>query len=316
MSTDQSRAIPSIAGFWRRLGAFLLDALLLGAVGLTAGLFLTPQFVQLGPRGRLLGFAVAWLYFSIGNSRLCGGQTLGKKLLKVKVIANDGALLSLPRSLVRFLPLGLPWFLNNAQLPESVLLSFWVYLFSILVFGLGLSVIYLYLFNRRSRQSLHDLLVGSYVVSAQSSGALETPPLWAGHLIVCGLVLAIAGLTPYIALNLAAREPFATLLEVVRGVNSEPWAVNARVDQGKTLTRSNQGNHTVAWMKITVYCRDSDIKNADRAKHVAKKALSIDSSAAGLDLIQVTLVYGYDIGIASLWRSQNNAYSPAQWVVQ
>src|SRR4051812_31819978 len=125
MSTNQSSDVRPIAGFWRRLGAFCLDCLLLAAIGLAVGFFLTDEFVRLGPWGRLLGFSVALTYFGTLNSVLMGGQTLGKRLLKIKVVAKSGTPLSVPKSLLRFLPLGAPWFLNGAQFSDSVLFSSW-----------------------------------------------------------------------------------------------------------------------------------------------------------------------------------------------
>ena len=146
MSTEQSTEPRILASLWRRLGAFFLDCLFLGAIGLAIGSFFVQRLVDLGPWGRLLGFAVAITYFGAFNSNLGKGQTLGKRLLKIKVIGRDGTSLSLPKALLRFVPLGVPWFLNNAQFPESVLLSPSIYALSVGVFGVGLSVVYLYFF--------------------------------------------------------------------------------------------------------------------------------------------------------------------------
>ena len=33
-----------------------------------------------------------------------------------------------------------------------------------------------------------------------------------------------------------------------------------------------------------------------------------------VDVLQVTLIYGYDIGIASAQRSQSYAHAPAEWI--
>jgi uncharacterized RDD family membrane protein YckC len=294
-----------------------LDCLLLGAIGVSVGFFLADEFVRLGPWGRLLGFLVAMAYFGTLNSRLTGGQTLGKRLLKIKVVAKDGTPLTVQESFLRFLPLGVPWFLNNAQFSESMLFSSWVYGLSIAVFGLGLSVVYLYVFNRKSRQSLHDLLVGSYVVPAEATGPVASAAPWPLHLAVCVLLVVVSGITPYFTKNLAAREPFASLVSVLRAVSSEPWVIHALVNKGKSfMATTDKGKSTTTYLRITAYSKDPDIKDAARAKQLAKIALSVDSSAGSLDIIQVTLVYGYDIGIASSWRSQNSAHSPAEWLAQ
>ena len=317
MSTDQPSEIRTIPGFWRRLGAFFLDSLLLGAIGVAFGFFLTDEFVRLGPWGRLLGFSVAITYFGTLNSRLAGGQTLGKRALKIKVVAKDGTPLSIPKAFLRFLPLGAAWFLNNAQFSESVLFSFWLYVLSVAVFGIGLSIIYLYVFNRKSRQSLHDLLVGSYVVSADASGAVEVPAPWQGHLAVCAFLVLASGIAPYFTKDLAANEPFASLMNVYRVVSSEPWVVYAKVNKGQAfIATTNKGKSSTTYLSITAYSRDPNIDDAERAKQLANLALSTDSSAGSVDVIQVTLVYGYDIGIASSWRTKAHAHTPAEWRAQ
>jgi uncharacterized RDD family membrane protein YckC len=317
MTNDQLSEHRSIAGFWRRLGAFFIDCLLLGAIGLGIGFFLTQELVSLGPWGRLLGFVVAFTYFGILNSRLGGGQTLGKRVLNIKVVKRNGSQLSVTRSFLRFLLLGAPWFLNNAQLPDSVLLSFWFYILSITIFGIGLSIIYLFVFNRRTRQSLHDLLVGSYVVPSKVEGTLLTVAPWQFHLVVCGLLIVASGVTPYFAKNLAASEPFSSMMNIYRAVKAEPWVVHVQVNKGKTFVATlKKGQSETTYLNVMAYAKDPDLLNLERAKKLTMLALATDSSIRSLDVVQVTLAYGYDIGIASSWRSKSYAYSPEEWVGQ
>ena len=71
-----------ISGFWRRIGAFVIDSILLGLLGLLLGLFLEDFFVEIGGWGRFIGFVIAILYFGEMNSKVADGQTIGKKALK------------------------------------------------------------------------------------------------------------------------------------------------------------------------------------------------------------------------------------------
>lgn len=316
MSPDQSDNTRTVAGFWRRLGAFFVDCLLLGTIGAAAGFFLIDEFVRLGPWGRLLGFCVALAYFGTLNSRLGGGQTLGKRLLKIRVVDKDGSPLPVPWSFLRFLPLGAAWFLNNAQFSDSVLLSPWLYVLSVAVFGVGLSIVYLYIFNRATRQSVHDIMVGSYVVSAAAVGPVEAANPARLHLGVCAALVVAAGVTPYFTKGLAASEPFLSLLSIQHSVGSEPWVVHAQVQKGTSTTSTDQGKSMTTFLSVTAFLKDSDIQSAERAKQLATLALSVDSSARTLNIVQVILVYGYDIGIASFWRSQNHAHTPAEWLAQ
>ena len=63
-TTEAGRDGPSqtapFAGFWRRVAAFAVDALLLGCVGLLLGWLAFDALAALGGWGRLVGFALAW----------------------------------------------------------------------------------------------------------------------------------------------------------------------------------------------------------------------------------------------------------------
>ena len=213
MSNDEPQvpANPVIAGFWRRAGAFVADFLLLVAVGLLLGVAFAPQFAQMGPWGKLVGFGIALVYFGVLNSRLGAGQTLGKRLLGIRVAGEQGNALSLPRAFVRFLPVGIPWFLNGARLDPAVLESAWMGVLSLLVFGVSLCSLYLVIFNRRTRQTLHDRIVKSYVVRKTSEGAFVREPIPKRHLAVCGVVMIVAASAPVLMSFLAQATPFAAL---------------------------------------------------------------------------------------------------------
>lgn len=317
MGTNQTDKPQQIAGFWRRLGAFFIDCLLLGIIGLGIGYFLTQEIVNLGAWGRLLGFTVALIYFGLLNSKLSNGQTLGKRSLKIKVVTRAGAPLSVVRSFVRFIPLGVAWFLNDAQLPASVIFTSWIYMLSVAVFGMGLSIIYLYIFNRQTRQSLHDLLVESYVVMANAEGSIPATKTWRLHLTVCTLLLVASGVAPYYLKGLATNEPFASMMNIYRAAMTEPSVVNVQVNKGKSFVTSlKNGRSESTYLNLVAYINKPDIQNAGNAKRLAMLAITTDSTVNSVDVIQVTLAYGYDIGIASSWRSQTYSHSPGEWVAQ
>jgi uncharacterized RDD family membrane protein YckC len=296
------------AGFWRRAGAFTVDGVLIGLVGLTLGSTVTDQLARLGVWGRLLGFAVALGYFGVMNSRLSAGQTLGKRLLRIKVVDGRGAPLSVARSFVRFLPFGIPWFLNGAPFPERLLFSPFIYVLSLAVFGVGLSLLYLFIFNRPSRQSLHDLAVGSFVVSSGAEGEVRSAAPWRGHLAICGLFVVAAAIAPVFTTKLAQGETFGPMLKVLRAVNAEPWVVTSQVNRGINYN----GQSRTQYFLIVAYLRDSKIQDSARASRLAKLAAEADPTVRSLDVLQVTFVYGFDIGIASSWRTQAHTFAPRE----
>jgi uncharacterized RDD family membrane protein YckC len=90
-----------IAGFWRRLFAFLLDGVLLGVLGFCIGLAAYDNLVALGDWGRALGFCIALGYFGVMDSELTGGQTVGKLLTGIKVVTATGVPLRVGASTLR-----------------------------------------------------------------------------------------------------------------------------------------------------------------------------------------------------------------------
>lgn len=176
-----------IAGFWKRLLALIIDSLLLGAVGFLLGLMFFDQFARLGGWGRLVGFIIALLYFGVFNSSIGKGQTIGKRITSIKVVDREGQFLSPQKSFLRSTILEVPFFLNGALIPPSVLISPLGVLVGLIIFGIGGAIIYLYIFNRRTRQSLHDLAAGSFVIRSFAAA----PPVAIGiskfHIVVVGV---------------------------------------------------------------------------------------------------------------------------------
>src|SRR5476649_1025783 len=158
----------SFAGFWRRAVAFLVDGLILGLIGYGLGLVLFDTFVAMGPWGRVVGFGVAMAYFVAQESGRGGGQSLGKRLLRIRVVDAQGRVLSPARSVARFTVFGVPYFLNGAELPMGVMTFAGGVPAALVVLGGLLALTYLLVFNRRTRQSLHDLAVGAFVVRVRA----------------------------------------------------------------------------------------------------------------------------------------------------
>ncbi len=307
LSTDNT-PVSYAAGFWRRSIAFLVDALVLGLVGALAGWALFDVFARMGGYARVVGLVVALAFFGVMNSALFGGQTLGKRLLKVRVVGKDGALLSLPQSLLRYTILGVPFFLNGAPFDSAVLFSPMGYVLSLLIFGGMLSILYLYVFNRHGRRSLHDLVVGSSVVSAQTPIAAVRPqPVWRVHVAVVGVLLIAAAIMPAFTGRLAQGDLFKDLLLAHEAVNAEPGVQNAQLVHS-TSFRSGSANvqSAIAQVKLA----EPRVDDGALAEHLARVILANDQKAAAMSTIQVTLVYGYDLGIASSWRSHSYQFDP------
>jgi uncharacterized RDD family membrane protein YckC len=182
-AVEEGPALPvTVAGISRRIGAFIIDSLILALIGLIVGACLRDQLAALGPWGRVVGFVIATYYFGVPQSRIGGGQSLGMRILKLRVIRPDGAALGLGAALLRAAIFCLAYFLSGLPAAFITLNEWFASGLSMLLFGVSFCVTYLLLFNRKTRQSLHDLAVGAFVVRA-TRGPLALPAagVWRGH---------------------------------------------------------------------------------------------------------------------------------------
>ena len=312
METVAAEATPSpVGGFWRRLAAFLIDSVTLGLVGMIAGFAMFDILAQLGPYGRVLGFAVALLYFGVLNSRIGGGQTLGKRALSIRAVTLDGQLMSLPRSLLRYSVLGIPFFLNNAPLPLDVVMSPWSYVISLIVFGGMLSILYLLVFNRATRRSLHDFAAGSWVVrTAAPASPAQVPRLWRGHVIAVALLMVTALSLPLLAQRLTQLPLFADLLPAFEAINAEPGVKYATLNAG--FSSGSGGEHT--YVAAMLQLDNPRVEDKPFAKRIASKILQAGPGFAKRDVVAVTLTYGYDLGISKGWHSYAFQFAPDELV--
>ena len=89
------------AGMLARIGALVIDVLVLHFIGLALIRLVPEALVNVGWAGPWLGLLVASLYFGLGASVLTGGRTVGKLILQLRVVDVTGPELSVGRALVR-----------------------------------------------------------------------------------------------------------------------------------------------------------------------------------------------------------------------
>ncbi|MGR5175854.1 RDD family protein [Vibrio mediterranei] len=304
-----------ICGFWRRIGALFIDTLLLGVFGYVVGLLLEDTLVQLGGWGRLIGFAVSITYFGVMNSSIANGQTIGKKILKIRVVDSSNSTVSLPKSFLRYSFLAVPFSLNGAQITNEALFSYLTYPLSFIIFGGLLSISYLYVFNRVTRQSLHDLVIGTYVVNAEVNSE-ELPSIWKPHLGVVATLFIASVLVPAFTSDLAKSEPYKALLAVQEAINNNESVKYARVKEGSsTFTSSDSGSTTTTYVNTQAFLYKNNVDDPGTAKQLAQTIIETYPKSLNKNVIQVTLTYGYDIGIASKWNSYNYQFNPQELTI-
>ena len=91
------------AGFWIRTFAYIIDAIGIGIVSGIVG-----SIVGGGPTGTTsngLSILIGLAYFAYFWSAQGGGQTLGMRVLNLKVVRTDGSALTLTQALIRYVGL-------------------------------------------------------------------------------------------------------------------------------------------------------------------------------------------------------------------
>lgn len=301
-----------ISGFWRRIVALVIDTIILGIVGQCLGVILETTFVAMGSLGRLVGFFIALAYFGIFNSKLVNGQTFGKRFLNIRVVDSNNEPLEVYRSIARYSILAIPFSLNGMQFPDEFLTSFFIYILSMIVFGGLASVIYLYIFNRTTRQSLHDISIGSYVVNVGAQQQF-VGNVWKPHFVIVALFFLTAAIVPIFTLNMAQQEPFVDLMASRKAVMEHPSVQFAGVSYGKsTFTSIESGTTETTYTSAKVSLLQNDIANEGLARSLAISIVDNYQESIRKDVLQIHLVYGFDIGIASRWNTHTHRFNPRE----
>jgi uncharacterized RDD family membrane protein YckC len=314
-----------IAGFWSRILALLVDMALLALVGIVIGAVAYRQVVALGQEGRLIGAAITLVYFGFFNSSLGGGATPGKRMLDLRVVGRDGNPIGLLRTLLRTFVFWTPYYLNGVTfrpipglqsgaatgIVVGILLAF-------VVFGGTGFILYLYIFNRRTRQSLHDLIAGTFVVRADSAGAPVRAHFWKGHLAFAMLACAAVAAMPIAFFLSFSGTQFATTMSKTAAIQSAvaayPGVDTAQVTVNTFWASSFNGpSVTRTTLAVTVRMRDvpasMDAAQDDIAEIVFKTAPTILDQ----QYLQVSVAYGYDLGIFKWTNANGYVNIPEVW---
>ncbi len=90
-------------GFWIRVVAYIIDAIVLGVVGTIIGGFLDPD--PAAPSRTSLNLLLGLVYFLYFWSAQGGGQTLGMRVFNLKVVRTDGSALTVVQAIIRYVGL-------------------------------------------------------------------------------------------------------------------------------------------------------------------------------------------------------------------
>ena len=141
-----SGVISDKVGFWRRTGAYLIDAIALAIITSIIGGILFPapagvpdDLTAAYQRSSSFNLLVNAVYF-VGLWVYWNGQTLGMKVLGIKVVKTDGSALTISTGIIRFI---------------GLIISFLCLLIGVIWVAFD-----------ANKQGWHDKMAGTYVVKA------------------------------------------------------------------------------------------------------------------------------------------------------
>ena len=291
----------TICGFWRRIAALVIDWVILAIPLEVFGWSFFGKLSQIGDRAAVIGILVAVTYFGILGSSMGNGQTIGMRVCSIKVVDADGRLLTLPRSLVRYSILWIPLALSGAAMPNILVAIVDIALFFIF---------YLYVFNRRTRQSLHDIAVGSFVIDSATAGQPIQKRMWkvqwaiASACVIAGMAAA-AVVTPM----LKRIGPFPELLAIQQQI-----AASGDVHQVGVQASVNWMNgQTSHYLVVTAIWKGRPQDYEKAATKLASIVMRADPNVMQRDLLQINIRSDFNLGLATGGLSRSFSHRPSEW---
>lgn len=293
------------AGFWRRTAAFAIDGIVLGLIGMAVIALSFEWLARIGEWARLIGFALGSLYFILmeGVSGRC--QSLGKQALKIKVvrIAPDGFVSLTPiQAWLRYSIIAVPVVLGGMGFVDTPAMRQGTSLLAIanstVVFLWEMVLVYLLVFNKPSRRSLHDMAFSTAVVRVDAH-ASQNAPVRRTHWIAMGVIgsLVVVGSA---VLRHRFDEALSGLQEIQQAVADVPGVRQSSVsDMHRVGATSSSTTQTIITAAVTTPALQTEAE----AIEIVRAAFAVAPALANQDAVTVVMVRSAELGIAR-WRWQ------------
>jgi uncharacterized RDD family membrane protein YckC len=300
-----------LSKFWSRIWALLIDSIIIGVFGFILGFIFKTFFISLGENAKLIGWIISLAYFAVLNSNLNKGQTFGKKMMSIQVVDIKGNFISLKTSFIRALIFTTPFFLNGFKIPGADAFSVVTIIQGIIIFTIGIGTIIFYIFNKETRQSLHDLVAKTYVVQDYRNNTVTMMPNVKNlSFYLTGGLFLIVILTSIYTLNSHSR--ISKLIPVYQSILKQEHVTNAAVSMNYDPIIDSTG--TKHFMYTVSFKTDQNLKfdfndesNTDnpQIKQAAETFINSNAFESDNDILNVVINSGFDIGIAR----QNYSYN-------
>lgn len=292
-----------LSKFWSRVWALLIDSLILGIFGYILGSVFENFFISLGEEAKLIGWFISLAYFSILNSKLNNGQTIGKKIMKIQVTDIEGRTVSLKTSFIRSLILTAPFFLNGFKITGSETFSVVNIIQSMIIFTLGLGIMVFYIFNKETRQSLHDIVAKTYVVQDRRNNTVTMmpQPKKLPFYITGALLLLVVITSVY---SYSSNSEIKKLLPVYEKVSQQDHVLRASISMNH-FSGNKQHVYTISIKTDKKQQYDGHMETDPVIKEAVETFLNSKVYDSDQDVLNVVIGSGFDIGIAR----QNYSYN-------
>ncbi len=291
----------SIAPFWRRIGAFAIDSAILGLVGFLMGSVVGGYFWDKELLGRCVGLVIAISYFGYLNSRYHKGQTIGKQLLKIKVVDSEGADVGIVKSGFRFLLLAPPIIFNGITLPMSKTSGIIIGVIGGALFAVVISNLYLLIFNRKSKQFIHDVFVKTFVVMEEAGGStVEVKSNRINVFVSTAIFVGVLSLAVFYGAGNSETE----LGDVYKQISALPEVYSVVTSEGtSTFKKLNGETNRTKYYTAVVKVSTKSVMNKEFADKIGEIVKADERIMAENQMVKVVLKGGYSLGI---WNSKKH----------
>lgn len=277
---------------FRRIFAFIIDLIILGTTCTVLGKYLITYFSGTPFIFHLIGTFICLFYFSIFNSNILDGKTIGKMICSLQVtnLSNQPItfLRAFSRSCIFAIPLCFTGYLQSLSQQSLGLSILKALLISILIINF-----YLIIFNRKTSQSLHDILSNTQVQNPKNYFVAK-PPIWKTHYIVSIVLLVIIFINS-IWLHSKTDSVDIEKLGLSRSIQSLSIE-NRYLSLGETISQNN----------ILIFNVDTHQELNDR-DFISQQIMALKSAHPKLfkenKINQIQLNSSYQFGLAKISKS-------------
>lgn len=289
--------------FVRRLVALIIDLGILYIIGIIISLFLGNYVMYFGNFKILIGVFISTVYFTVFHSKLFKGKSIGKRLMGIQVISQNGNYLSIGNSFLRTIIFTIPYCysdLININFNSSLNLSQFV---RYTIIPASLFINHAFSFTNRLSLCFHDIVAKSLVTSKLEPKNLDYSPINKNLkflpliAILLVLILSILIINPFSEQNLKDINELKTIEATI--------TKNHSLFFSKFNYEFNDNEETNKALKIICFIPKQDVDMSSEV-YLLTEELAPFKDKYKISKITLEVVKDFNLGIYSSWESIKN----------